>query len=969
MEPDQPNVNVNQDTRKLLVELQTALYSIGEGVIIADTDGYITRINPVACNLTGWQEGKALGKHVDDVFHLVDKTSGVKIESQKCDSLHKGKTAVNDKEILLTSKDGNLRPIVVSKAPIFDEQEKNSIGMVLSFHDKTAERESQQAQIENEDKFRTIFEIARDGLLIADAKTKKFLHGNAAICSMLGYSAEEIKNLTVFDIHPKAEISSVLSEFERQAKEEKIIAENVPMLRKNKEIFYADISSGSAIIGGKPYVLGIFRDITERKLIEEERQTHLLFLKNLERIDQAIKKEVDVEQMLRNILETVFAIFDCDRTWLLGPCDPDAKSFRIPMEITKPEYPGSGILNTDIPMPPGMSATLRRALLAGKPVTFIPETDNSIETESAKQFGIQSMMLVPLHPKLGKPWAFGIHQCSYPRVWTNDEIKLFTEIARRISDGLNNVLFLRELQENEERFRATFEQAAVGIAHFAPDGRWLRVNQKLCNIAGYSKEEMLKMTFQDITEPEDMVDSIENVRRLAAGEIEKYSIEKRFVCKSGSIAWVNETVSIVRCPAGKPDYLISVIEEIAKRKHAEKEQEKLQQQLIQIQKMESVGRLAGGIAHDFNNVLGVILGQSELALLKMNPNHPQQHNLKEILKASRRAADLTRQLLAFARKQTVFPKVVNLNEIVDDMLSMLRRLIGEDIDLTWQPCRNLGNIKIDPGQVDQIMANLFVNARDACLGNGKITVETNNVSLDIAYCNTHPEASPGEYVILTVSDSGSGMKKEVLENIFEPFFTTKEVGKGTGLGLATVYGIVKQNMGFIKVYSQPGVGSTFKIAFPRCMIEQEQIIENGQPANLKGGTETILLVEDELPLLNLAKDLLESLGYRVLSTSNPAEAIKIAAESAGNIDLLFTDVVMPEMNGKELYLKLRLGQPDLKSLFMSGYSADIITHRSILEEGVCFIQKPFSLESLSINIREALENNSENDEQDCPNSF
>ena len=604
--------------------------------------------------------------------------------------------------------------------------------------------------------------------------------------------------------------------FEKQVKGEKALAEDLPVLRKDGSIFYADISAAPAIIGGVHCILGIFRDITERKQAEEERKAHIRFLESLERVDQAIKQETDVEQMLRHILETVFSIFDCDRAWLFYPCDPDAPSFRVPMEITRPEYPGAKVLNVDVPMSPDMAQNLREALESDDPVIYTAGTEKPINKVTAEQFGVQSQMFVPLYPKLGKPWVFGMHQCSYPRIWTKEEKKLFKEIGRRISDGLSSVLFLRELQENEERFRATFEQAAVGIAHVAPDGRWLRVNQKLCDIVGYSREELLQKTFQDITYPEDLDASMEYVRQVLAGEIPTYSMEKRYIRKDGSLVWINLTVSIVRNASGDPAYFIAVIEDITKRKQAEEEKQKLQGQLLQAQKMESVGRLAGGVAHDFNNMLGVILGHSELALRQVDPAQPLHDNLEEIRKAGQRAADLTRQLLAFARKQTVSPKVLDLNDTVANMLSMLRRLIGEDIDLAWLPGAELWPVKMDPSQVDQILANLCVNARDACAGVGKVTIETGNIAFDEAYCTIHTGFIPGEYVQLAVSDSGCGMEKEVLENLFEPFFTTKGIGQGTGLGLSTVYGIVKQNMGFINVYSEPGEGTTFKIYLPRC---------------------------------------------------------------------------------------------------------------------------------------------------------
>jgi nitrogen-specific signal transduction histidine kinase/CheY-like chemotaxis protein len=385
------------------------------------------------------------------------------------------------------------------------------------------------------------------------------------------------------------------------------------------------------------------------------------------------------------------------------------------------------------------------------------------------------------------------------------------------------------------------------------------------------------------------------------------------------------------------------------------EKRKLEAQLRQAQKMEAVGTLAGGVAHDFNNMLMVIIGHAELALQQMAPDQPLFANLQEIRKAAGRSADLTRQLLAFARKQTVVPRVLDLNETVEGMLKMLRRLIGEDIDLTWLPGTGGWPIKVDPSQIDQILANLCVNARDAIAGVGKVTIETRNAIIDEAYCADHPEAIPGEYVLLAVSDDGCGMDKQTLDKIFEPFFTTKETGKGTGLGLATVYGIAKQNNGFVNVYSEPGQGSTFKIYLPRDTGKSVEMPRESPASPVTGGHETILLAEDEAAILDMVKQILEDFGYRVLAASTPGEAIRVAKEYTEEIHLLITDMVMPEMNGHELAKNLLSLHPKLKCLYMSGYSANVIARHGVLDEGTNFIQKPFSMQAFAAKVREALD--------------
>ncbi len=384
------------------------------------------------------------------------------------------------------------------------------------------------------------------------------------------------------------------------------------------------------------------------------------------------------------------------------------------------------------------------------------------------------------------------------------------------------------------------------------------------------------------------------------------------------------------------------------------EHKKLEEQFLQAQKMEAVGTLAGGVAHDFNNMLGVIQGHAEMALDFVDPTQPIFTDLKAILEASERSANLTRQLLAFARRQAIAPKVLDLNETVEGMIKMLRRLIGEDIELAWLPKTGICPVKMDPSQIDQILANLCVNARDAIEGVGKITIETHSVTFDTAFCADHPGAFPGEYVLLAVSDDGCGMDTSTLEKLFEPFFTTKETGKGTGLGLATVYGIVRQNNAFINVSSKPGQGATFKIYLPQYRAKNEARFEKKAVVAATGGSETILLVEDEPTILEMTKKMLEKLGYTVLSTSKPHEAIQLTKEHPTTIHLLLTDVILPEMNGRELGTTLLSFCPELKVLFMSGYTGDIIARQGVLVEGINFIQKPFSKTALAAKVREVL---------------
>ena len=395
--------------------------------------------------------------------------------------------------------------------------------------------------------------------------------------------------------------------------------------------------------------------------------------------------------------------------------------------------------------------------------------------------------------------------------------------------------------------------------------------------------------------------------------------------------------------------------ELTERKQAEAERIRLEAQLQQAQKMESVGRLAGGVAHDFNNMLSVILGNAELALDGTDHESPVRAYLQEISAAAGRSAGLTRQLLAFARKQAIVPRVLDLDATVEGMLKMLRRLIGEEIALAWLPGAGTWLVRLDPSQVDQLLANLCVNARDAISGVGTVTIQTSNTVLDEAWCATHAQAVPGEYVMISVSDNGCGMDQDTLDRLFEPFFTTKENGKGTGLGLATVYGIVKQNNGVIEVSSEPGAGSTFRIYLPRHAGDLEEPEPGRSKGAAPGNRETVLLVEDEPAVLRMVGTMLLNVGYSVLSTSMPEEAIRLAEGHDGDIRLLITDVIMPGMNGRELGRKLRARFPRMRCLFTSGYTADVMTHDDVPDHGANFLQKPYSMNALAAKVREMLD--------------
>ncbi len=516
----------------------------------------------------------------------------------------------------------------------------------------------------------------------------------------------------------------------------------------------------------------------------------------------------------------------------------------------------------------------------------------------------------------------------------------------------------KALQESEQNYREIFNSINEAILiHDSATGRILDVNEPMLRMFGYSRKiEMLNRTISELSLNEPPY-----TQKEAEAYIQKVLTEGLAVFewharkKNGTLFWIE--MSLRNSRIGGEGRILNVSRDITDRKQAELEKTRLEEQLRQAQKIESVGRLAGGVAHDFNNMLSVIIGHTEMVLDQLKPGDPYHSNLQEILKAAQRSADLTRQLLAFARKQSISPKLLDLNEIISSMQTMLQRLIGEHIQLVWKPGNNLGFVKIDPTQIHQILANLVVNARDAISEQGTITIETSLPFFDPNTSSSNHHSISHKYILLTVHDTGIGMNRETMENIFDPFFTTKGVGEGTGLGLATVYGIMEQNQGFIQVSSQPGAGSTFYLYFPRHDSNDIESPPDPTSSNPKKGTETILLVEDEEMIMRMGKDILEKGGYRVLPAHGPTEALELVSHYPDEIHLLITDVVMPEMNGKELKERIDTIKPGIQCLFMSGYPSDIITHRGIIDDGIHFIQKPFTSEEFFTIIRKVLEKN------------
>jgi two-component system cell cycle sensor histidine kinase/response regulator CckA len=510
------------------------------------------------------------------------------------------------------------------------------------------------------------------------------------------------------------------------------------------------------------------------------------------------------------------------------------------------------------------------------------------------------------------------------------------------------------LRESEERFRQMIDEAPVGYHELDREGRVIRVNHRELEMLGYTGEELLGYPVWKFVVEEEKTRQV--ILAKIAGDVSfPETFERTYRRKDGTTLPVLIKDRIIRDKKGRIMGIRSMIEDITERRRAEEALQKSEEQLRQWQRVEAIGRLAGGVAHDFNNLLMTIKGCSELLLGGLDRRDSRREEVEEIRKAAERATALTRQLLAFGRRQVLQPQVLDLNEVVANMDRMLQRLIGEDIQLFTVLDPELWPVKVDPGQIEQVIMNLAVNARDAMPSGGKLTIETANVLLDEDYARRHVSVKPGPCVMLAVTDNGCGMDKETQSHLFEPFFTTKKTGEGSGLGLSTVYGIVKQSEGNVWAYSELEQGTTFKIYLPRIEEAVKRYRPKAGPAISPGGSETILLVEDEEAVRTIVSKILQNKGYTVLEAHQGNEALQICEHHEGLIHLMVTDVVMPQMSGRELAERLAILRPEIRVLFMSGYPDNAIVHHGVLGTGTAFLQKPFSLYALECKVRELLD--------------
>ena len=757
---------------------------------------------------------------------------------------------------------------------------------------------------ESEIRSQTILQTAMDGFWCVDS-TGRLLEVNEAYCRMSGYSRDELLGMSIDGLAVDQPEEVVADHLRRVLAGEELRFETVHRRRDGSRLQLEVNTQLRAGSGGRE-IFAFLRDITERKRTEEAL--------------------VQAESQLRILINTI-----PDLVWLKdlnGVYLSCNRSFERLYGASESEIVGK----TDYHFVEKDLADFFRehdqlAIEAGRPCM----NEEGLTFAEDGYHGLFETFKAPIHDASGN--FIGV-----------------LGIARDISERKR---VETALKESEKRYKSAQRLGNVGNWEFDLVRQSFWGSDQAKRIYGFDPASD-SFTADEV---EGCILERERVHQALVDLIEcnrSYDLEFEIRPVSGpATRTIRSIAEIERDEDGTPQKVVGVIQDITRQKQAERDKLELERQLRQAQKLEAIGQLAGGVAHDFNNMLGVILGHSEMAMEGLDQQSPLLAALEQIRKAAVHSADITRQLLAFARKQTVAPKILDLNETVEGILKMLRRLIGENITLTWLPGGNLWPIRIDPTQIDQILANLCVNARDAIAGVGKIAVETANCALDAEYCRTHAGIIPGDYVRMAVSDSGCGMDEATMTRIFEPFFTTKPVGQGTGLGLATVYGAVRQNDGFINAYSEPGKGTTISLYFPRHAATVKPV-EVSAAVRPTGGHETILLVEDEPTILKMTTMMLEHLGYTVLTAATPGEAIRLVEEGGQKIDLLLTDVIMPEMNGSVLVERVLASQPGMRHLFMSGYTANIIASQGVLDEGVAFIQKPFARKDLADKIREIL---------------
>ena len=942
---------------------RTTLYSIGDAVITADMGGRVREMNPVAERLTGWRESEARGKAIRKVFHIVDEQTGAEAEDPVERVLHAGTVTGTASHTKLLSRDGREYPIAHSGAPIRDRG-GNSFGVVLVFRDRTAERESASALEESEERYRQAIESSNDGVAIA--QDGRHLYVNRKFLDMFGYGPDEVGEMPATAIVHSDDRDRV-AEFIRKGR----IGEPTPHhyefkgVRKDGSVIYVEASTSVMAYNGTPAGIGYFRDISGRRLAEGRRDLTSTILRTL-------NSPRDIKTLTRDILHLLKEYVGAEAAGVRmrsGDDFPYLEAIGFPEGFIEEE---SSLLTCGTrSVACDEHGGLRLACLCGSVIGGGPDGPSPFFTERGSLWtntastlfstaradsaslrgrcvreGYESIALVPLR---SGDEIIGMLQFAdkRPGLFTGENIQHLEGIGTTIGIALLRKEAEERIRASEENYRDIFENAMEGMFRRTPEGALLSVNPALARIHGYASPAEMVVDVADASK-RLWVDHEERARYYEL--LEKEGAVRGFAGEQyrndGSTYLASFNTRAVAGSNGKILYYDGIVQDITDKRM-------LEEQLRQAQKMEAIGTLAGGVAHDFNNLLTVIMGFSNLIQMKIGPDDHLRPYVDQIVASANKAADLTQSLLAFSRKQRINPEPHKMNDVVRSTAKLLKRLLPEDIELKVELCGADPVARLDLTQIDQVLMNLATNARDAMPKGGLILIKTGEATLDEAFRKAHGFGKPGKYVLLSVSDSGVGMDPQTMARIFEPFFTTKEVGKGTGLGLASVYGIVKQHEGFITVESDLRKGTTFDIYLP--LVEHGTSQEDAPSDTIRKGTETLLIVEDDLDVRKMMTKILQSHGYATMEAADGYEAVRVYREHKRAIDLVILDVVMPGKNGKEVFDEIVALDPRVKAIFVSGYTGDVVIDKGIQSEKVDFLEKPLSLARLQAKVREVLD--------------
>ncbi|HXT85740.1 MAG TPA: PAS domain S-box protein [Verrucomicrobiae bacterium] len=920
---------------KLSRQTNMILNSAGDGIFGLDRDGVLTFVNRATAQMLGYESEEVIGRNAHDLWHHTT-AEGKAYSEEDCPIfavLRDGVTRHGTGD-MFWRKDGSSFPVEFISTGIRDGEE--IVGSVITFRDITERQRAEKAQKQAEERFRSIFENAVEGIY-QSTPDGKFISVNPAMARMFGYASPEEMIEAVNDIGGQLYTDVSHRENFKAAMEEfgTIAGFETHVLRKNGTKIWISETARAVrnVIGRVCYYEGTLEDITSRKRAEAERQVTF-------EIIHAANVTDNLDELLHRIHQALCRVLYAENCFV-ALYDPVSCLFTFPFFVDK----------YDAAFPPQtMDRSCTSYVFRKGEAKLIPQpafdklaTEGEVELVGTPS---PSWLGVPLRTPSATIGVLVVQHYENDNAYTRRDLEFLNSVGGQIALAIERKRAETALRDSEARLRVLIERLPAIV--WTTDKELLFTSSLGSGLErlGLKPNEVVGLSLYEYFQTDDRTFApIAAHRRALLGETVTFHVE----WGGGSYACHAEPL---RDSDGEITGVISMAFDITDRKQ-------LEAQLRQAQKMEAVGRLAGGIAHDFNNLLMVIQGYTELLLDKLGGEHPLRRNAEQIHDASQRAASLTKQLLAFSRKQMLAPQVLNIQDVVTDMEKMLRRLIGEDIELVTVNAPELWHVRADRSQIEQVILNLAVNSRDAMPNGGKLTIETCNTELDSSY-SRQAVVEPGQYVLLAVSDTGIGMDAATQAHIFEPFFTTKEKGKGTGLGLATVYGIVKQSGGYVWVYSEPGKGAAFKVYLPRVIKTVEQTAQKPEPRRSGRGSETILLVEDEKGVRDLAREYLTEAGYIVLEAENAEQALRIARESTAKIDLLFTDVVMAGISGRQLAEQMQQLRPGLRVLYMSGYTDEAIVHHGILGRGMTLLQKPFTLNSLALKIRETLDQPVEN---------